>query len=62
MSNTMRTAIFAHLTKLGIPIPVGDQGELFGLAVVVFVGSLGVLYFHRSEIPVIGPKSFSYTH
>lgn len=56
-------AIFAHLTKIGITIPaVGDQGELFGLAAVVFVGSLVVLYFHRSEIPVIGSRLFSYTH
>lgn len=60
---TISGAIFAHLTKLGITIPaVGDQGELFGLAVVVFVGSLVVLYFHRSEIPIIGPRLFSYTH
>ena len=60
---TISGAIFAHLTKLGITIPaVDDHGGLFGLAVVVFVGSLVVLYFRRSEIPVIGPKLFSYTH
>ena len=60
---TMSGAIFAHLTKLGITIPaVDDHGELFGLAVVVFVGSLVALYFRRSEIPVIGPRLFSYTH
>lgn len=60
---TISGAIFAHLTKLGITIPaVDDHGELFGLAVVVFVGSLVALYFRRSEIPVIGPRLFSYTH
>lgn len=60
---TISGAIFAHLTKLGITIPaVDDHGELFGLAVVVFVGSLVALYFRRSEIPVIGPRLFYYTH
>ncbi len=60
---TISGAIFAHLTKLGITVPaVDDHGELFGLAVVVFVGSLVALYFRRSEIPVIGPKLVSYTH
>jgi uncharacterized membrane protein YphA (DoxX/SURF4 family) len=60
---TMSGAIFAHLTKLGITVPaVDDHGELFGLAVVVFVGSLVTLYFRRSEIPVIGARLFSYIH
>ena len=60
---TISGAIFAHLTKLGITIPaVDDHGELFGLAVVVFVGSLVVLCIRRSEIPVIGPKLVSSTH
>lgn len=60
---TISGAIFAHLTKLGITISaVDDHGELLGLAVVVFVGSLVALYFRRSEIPVIGPRLFSYTH
>jgi len=53
----MAGAIFAHLTKLGLTIPaVDDHGTPFGLAVAVFVGSLVVLYFHRGEIPGIGPK------
>jgi putative oxidoreductase len=48
-------AIFSHLTKLGIALPaVGDHGELFALAVVVFVASALVLYIRRREIPVIG--------
>ena len=60
---TIAGAMFAHLTKLGITIPaVDDHGELFGLAVVVFIGSLVVLYIRRSEIPVIGPKFFSPIH
>ena len=61
--SAMLGAILAHLTKLGITIPaVDDHGELFGLAVVVFVGSLVILYVRRSEIPVIGPKLFSLIH
>lgn len=44
-------AILSHLTKLGIALPaVGDQGELFTLAVIVFVCSLGTLYLHRGEV------------
>jgi len=43
-------AIFGHLTKLGIKLePVGDNGELFALAVVVFLASAGVLAIHRRE-------------
>ena len=43
-------AIISHLTKLGIALElVGDHGELFALAVVVFVGSLAVLAIHRRE-------------
>ena len=46
-------AIVSHLTKLGIALPlVDDHGELFALAVVVFVCSLGTLFLHRDEIPV----------
>jgi hypothetical protein len=52
-------AIFFHLTKLGIALPaVGDQGQLFALAVVVFVGSALILLLRRREIPVIGAKLF----
>lgn len=44
-------AILSHLTKLGIALPaVGDHGELFTLAVIVFVCSLGTLYLHRGEV------------
>ena len=57
---TICGAIFSHLTKLGIKIPaVDDHGELFALAVVVFICSLLVLLIRRSEIPVLGPVLFS---
>ena len=49
-------AIVSHLTKLGITLPaVGDHGELFALALVVFACSAAVLVMHRGELPVIGP-------
>ena len=49
------SAILFHLTKLGIALTaVGDNGELFALAVVVVVCSLGVLFLHRQELPLIG--------
>jgi len=48
-------AIFSHLTKLGIAIPaVNDRGELFALAIVVFVASAAVLLLHRRELPLVG--------
>jgi len=47
-------AIAAHLAVLGVAIPaVGDRGELFALAVVVFVCSAAVLVIHRSELPLL---------
>jgi hypothetical protein len=48
-------AIFFHLTRLGITLPlVDDHGELFTLAVIVFVCSLAVLILHRHELPIVG--------
>ncbi len=48
-------AIISHLTKLGITLPaVDDHGELFALAIVVFVCSASVLILHRHELPLIG--------
>jgi hypothetical protein len=45
-------AIYFHLTKLGIALPaVDDHGELFALAVTVFVCSVAVLIMHREELP-----------
>lgn len=52
-------ALVSHLTVLGIfleKIGVNDGGTLFLLAVVVFLASLGVLYLHRKEIPVLGER------
>jgi hypothetical protein len=44
-------AIVSHLAKLGITLPaVGDHGELFTLAVIVFLASAAVLYLHRSDL------------
>jgi hypothetical protein len=52
-------AIFAHLTKLGIALTaVNDRGELFALAMVVFIGSAVILFNHRHSIPVVGEKFF----
>ena len=56
---TICGALMAHLTMLGIKLTaVGDHGELFALAVTVFVLSLILLYFHRRELPVIGSRLF----
>jgi putative oxidoreductase len=56
---TICGALIAHLTRLGIKLTaVGDNGELFGLAVMVFVLSLIVIYVRRREIPIVGPRLF----
>src|SRR5204862_5276235 len=55
------SAILFHLTRLGIALTaVGDHGELFALAIVVVMCSLGVLLLHRQELPWIG-RSLSST-
>ena len=45
-------AIISHLTKLGIEVQ-NDGGTLFGMAVLVFVLSLGLIIYHKREIPFI---------
>lgn len=56
---TICGALMAHLTMLGIKLTaVGDNGELFGLAMTVFLLSLIVLYLRRAEIPIVGPRLF----
>jgi hypothetical protein len=51
---TMAGAIGSHIAKLGIALPaVGDRGELFALAVIVFLCSAAVLYLHRNELRLI---------
>jgi len=48
-------AIFSHLFVLGISLPeVGDNGELFSLALLVLISNLIVLFIRRKSIPVIG--------
>ena len=48
-------AIFSHLTVLGVALTeVGDHGELFALALVVFAGSAAVLFIRRRELPIVG--------
>jgi len=48
-------AIVGHLTKLGIALPaVGDRGELFALALVVFACSAALLIMYRRELRLIG--------
>ncbi|MCC6293247.1 MAG: DoxX family protein [Bryobacterales bacterium] len=43
-------AIASHLTKIGIAVQaVGDRGELFALAIVVFLCSAAVAVMHRGE-------------
>ncbi len=54
---TISGAIFSHLTKLGIVVK-GDGGLLFGLAIVVFLLSLAILFIHRKEIPFVGQMFF----
>jgi putative oxidoreductase len=49
----MAGAIASHLVILGIEVK-GDGGLLFGLALMVFVGSAIVLILRRSQIPVVG--------
>ena len=51
---TMAGAIGSHIAKLGIALPaVGDRGELFALAVIVFLCSAAVLYLHRNELRLV---------
>ncbi|MGH9845977.1 MAG: DoxX family protein [Blastocatellia bacterium] len=56
---TISGAIFAHLTRLGIALTaVGDSGELFALALVVFIASALILLIRRRAIPVVGERLF----
>jgi hypothetical protein len=49
----MAGAIVSHLTILGIEVK-GDGGLLFGLALIVFIGSAIVLVIRRGELPWLG--------
>jgi uncharacterized membrane protein YphA (DoxX/SURF4 family) len=48
----MSGAILSHVTVLGIEI-MGDHGELFILALSVFVCCAIILFYKRGEIPYI---------
>jgi uncharacterized membrane protein YphA (DoxX/SURF4 family) len=48
-------AILSHLTRLGIEVQ-GDGGLLFALAVIVFVASAAILWLHRAQLPLVGPR------
>ena len=48
-------ALYFHLTVLGISV-LGDHGQLFSLAVTVFLLSGYLLVLHRREHPRIGPR------
>lgn len=51
-------ALMSHFTKLGIAVVnsdgSSDGGLLFGLAVIVFVGSAALLWLHRRTLPLVG--------
>ena len=44
-------ALFSHASKLGFS---GDAASTAGMAVVVLIASLVVLYLRRQEIPLVG--------
>lgn len=48
----MSGAIFSHLTKLGIVV-MDDGGQLFVMAVIVFLACAALLWMDRKEIPFI---------
>ncbi len=50
---SMSGAIFFHLTVLGIDV-MGDGGQLFYLAILVWICSAVVLVIRRADIPIIG--------
>jgi hypothetical protein len=54
-------AIASHLLFLGIEVK-GDGGLLFGLAVVVFVASIGILVIRRHELPIVGTRVAAFEH
>jgi len=51
----MAGALASHLTLLGVEV-LGDGGLLFGLAVVVLLAGLALLWLHRAAIPLIGRR------
>ena len=51
-------AIMMHLTQIGIVVN-NDKGVLFITALVTFILSAILLYYHRKDVPTIGEKSKS---
>ena len=49
----MASAIFSHLTVLGIVV-MDDGGLLFGLALAVAACSVALLFLQRRRVPIIG--------
>ena len=49
----MASAIFSHLTVLGIVV-MDDGGLLFGLALAVATCSVVLLFLQRRRVPIIG--------
>ena len=45
----MSGAIFSHLTILGIEV-MGDGGQLFVYAVLVFISSISIILMHKDEM------------
>jgi hypothetical protein len=54
----MTGALVSHLTRLGIVVK-DDGGLLFALAVVCFIGSVGILLIRREQIPLVGRRRFA---
>lgn len=48
----MAGAIGSHLTVLGIEV-MGDGGLLFGLAVIVLLASVAILWIRRRELAIL---------
>ena len=46
----MGGAILSHIFFLGIPV-MGDHGQLFIYALLVFFSALGLLYLQRRDLP-----------
>jgi uncharacterized membrane protein YphA (DoxX/SURF4 family) len=45
-------ALMAHVTKLGVVVK-DDGGLLFGMAVMVFICCIILLYMNRKKIPIV---------
>ena len=56
-------ALVSHLTKLGIVVinsdGTRDGGLLFILALIVFAGSLAILFIRRAQLPFVGARLFA---